>query len=71
MNKYDYWKKLLEKNPAMRNDIVKLKTSVLQKIVFQAFDKALEKPKSNKNQKSMTSSDFDSTPFGKIFKDFQ
>ena len=45
MTKYEYWKKFVAKNPAMKQEIVTLKTSVIRSIVFQAFDKAHEKQK--------------------------
>jgi len=39
MNEQTYWNKLLESNPAMKKDIVTLKTRSLRLVVSQAYQK--------------------------------
>ena len=52
MNKYEYWEKFVAHNPAMKREIVTLKTSTIRSIVFNGIDECCQsKSKSYRDPK--------------------
>lgn len=56
MTKEEYWEKLVKKNKLFKNDVVKITTKSLKKIIFQAYNKGFEENK-NDNKKEQNDSE--------------